>query len=298
MKNAKILLAIWSVVISLPIGILMSGCGGTSNSDVIRVVSERDSLRQVARLQQRRLQQVNDVMMTLGQALDSVQQQENLLFVNPSGEGAASRADALNNLNRFETILRSQQRHIDDLERKLREAEQEDVDIEPDRQAQTLIANLRQQLKQKDELIAQLRTQLEAKDVDITKLRAVVASQQTQISQLGEANKRYTDALTRSSDMANRGFVAIAPKKELEAAGIVRKGKIQTKDALDRSKFRQVDIRKFTEITFEAKKPKILTAAPQSTYSLTTDGNGKFTLHITNPADFWSISNFLVIQTR
>ena len=69
-------------------------------------------------------------------------------------------------------------------------------------------------------------------------------------------------------------------------------------DALDRSKFRQVDIRKFTEITFDAKKPKVLTSAPQSTYTLTTDGKGKFILHITNPAEFWSISNFLVIQTQ
>lgn len=276
----------------------MTACSGTGNSEVIRVVSERDSLRQVTAMQERRLAQINDVMTTLGEALDSVQQQEHLLFLNPSGEGTASRADALNNLNRFETVLRAQQRHIDDLEKKLAEANTDTPDNAPSPQAETLIANLRQQLSQKDEMIAQLRTQLEAKDVDITRLRSMVATQQNQIAQLGDANKRYTEALTRSSDMANRAFVAIDTKKKLEADGIIRKGKIQTRDALDRSKFRQVDIRKFTEITFDAKKPKVLTSAPQSTYTLTTDGKGKFILHITNPAEFWSISNFLVIQTQ
>ncbi len=235
----------------------MTACSGTGNSEVIRVVSERDSLRQVTAMQERRLAQINDVMTTLGEALDSVQQQEHLLFLNPSGEGTASRADALNNLNRFETVLRAQQRHIDDLEKKLAEANTDTPDNAPSPQAETLIANLRQQLSQKD-----------------------------------------TEALTRSSDMANRAFVAIDTKKKLEADGIIRKGKIQTRDALDRSKFRQVDIRKFTEITFDAKKPKVLTSAPQSTYTLTTDGKGKFILHITNPAEFWSISNFLVIQTQ
>lgn len=286
------------IMASVLLAAVFSACGGHESTEVIRVVSERDSLRQVTQMQERRLQQVNDVMTTLGEALDSVQRQENLLFLDPSGEGTASRADALNNLNRFETVLRAQQKHIDDLEKKLADASKEEPAPALSSQAETLIANMRQQLRQKDEMIAQLRTQLEAKDVDLTRLRAVVATQQTQITQLGEANKRYTDALARSSDMANRGFVAMGTKKELEASGIIRKGKIQTRDALDRSKFRQVDIRKFTEITFEAKKPKILTAAPQSTYTLTTDGNGRFTLHITNPSDFWSISNFLVIQTR
>ena len=164
----------------------MTACSGTGNSEVIRVVSERDSLRQVTAMQERRLAQINDVMTTLGEALDSVQQQEHLLFLNPSGEGTASRADALNNLNRFETVLRAQQRHIDDLEKKLAEANTDTPDNAPSPQAETLIANLRQQLSQKDEMIAQLRTQLEAKDVDITRLRSMVATQQNQIAQLGE----------------------------------------------------------------------------------------------------------------
>lgn len=278
------------------LSIMLAGCNG--GAEVARMADERDSLRRVAELQQIRLTRINEVMNTLGQALDSVQQQENLLFLNPSGEGTASRADALNNLKRFETVLRAQQKHIADLEQQLAEQKKDDPRVEANPQAETLIANLKEQLAKKDELIADLRAQLETKDLDINKLRMTVASQQSQITQLGEANQRYSDALIRSTDMANRGFMAMGTKKELEAMGIIKKGKIQTRDALDRKKFKQVDIRRFTEISFEAKKPKIITAAPQSSYELTTNGNGTFTLHITNPADFWSISNFLVIQTR
>lgn len=279
---------------------LTIGCDRTGHKEVIRIVTERDSLQRVAERQDRQFAKINNVISTLSEALDSVQRQEDILFLNPSGEGKASKADALNNLNRFETVLKAQQEHIDRLEKELadQKAKDEEDAQAPDPGTANLIANMRQQLQQKDDLIAQLRKQLESKDVDIANLQAIVDKQKTQISNLGEQNKRYTEALTRSTDMANRGFVAMGTKKELEANGIIHKGKIQTKDALDRSKFNQVDIRKFTEITFEAKKPKIITAAPQSTYTLTTDGKGKFTLHINNVAEFWSISNFLVIQTR
>lgn len=284
------------------IAILAAGCDNSSRRDVIRVVTERDSLQLVAEQQTRQLSRINSVITTLSEALDSVQLQEDMLFLNPSGEGRASKTDALNNLNRFEAVLRAQQAHIDKLEKELanekKAEENEGAKPTPDNGTATLIGNLRQQLRQKDELIEQLRKQLSSKDVDIANLQALVEKQKTQISTLGEQNKRYTEALARSTDMANRGFVAMGSKKELESKGIIHKGKIQTKDALDRSKFNQVDIRKFTEITFEAKKPKIITAAPQSTYTLTTDGKGQFTLHINNVAEFWSISNFLVIQTR
>lgn len=277
---------------------ITAGCDSTGHKEVIRVVTERDSLQRVAIQQERQLTRINSVISTLSETLDSVQRQEDLLFLDPSGEGRASKADALNNLNRFETVLRAQKNHIDKLEEQLARQQEDDEETTPDPGTANLIANMRQQLQQKDELIAQLREQLESKNVDIANLQALVERQKTQISNLGEQNKRYTEALTRSTDMANRGFVAMGTKKELEANGIIHKGKIQTKDALDRGKFNQVDIRKFTEITFEAKKPKIITAAPQSTYTLTTDGKGKFTLHINNVAEFWSISNFLVIQTR
>ncbi len=285
------------------LAVLTTACDSAGHREVIKVVTERDSLMRVAKSQERQLNRFNSVISTLSQALDSVQQQEDMLFLDPTGEGKASKADALNNLNRFEAVLKAQQSHIDKLEKQLAEAREKESDdsgeeVKEDHASASLIANLRQQLHQKDELIAQLRAELDRKDIDISNLQAIVDKQKTQITRLDEQNKRYTEALTRSSDMANRGFVAIDTKKNLEAKGIIRKGKIDTRDALDRSKFSQVDIRKFTEITFDAKKPKILTSAPATTYTLTTDGKGQFTLRINNPAEFWSISNFLVIQTK
>lgn len=92
--------------------------------------------------------------------------------------------------------------------------------------------------------------------------------------------------------------MVIASKKELEKRGIIKKGRLIAQNALDRSKFAKVDIRKLREISFSARKPKLLTTMPESSYELTTDGNQNYTMKITNPTAFWSISNYLVIQTN
>lgn len=275
---------------------LLAGCGN-DHSEVIKVVSERDSLQNVADAQGRRLSKIVNILSTLDSALDSIQQEENILFLNSKGE-VATRSDALDNLARYEMVVRHQQKRIDELETRMAARDMEDDPRAHSLEAQSLIANMKNQLAQKNKQIAELRTELEQKNVDIARLRAKVAEQQQAIATLDDTNKKYFSALKRNDEMINTGYVIIGTKKELEANGIIKKGKLRTSTALNKDKFKQVDIRKFTEITFNAKKPKIITHAPASTYDLVTDGSGAFTLHINNVSDFWSISNFLVIQTQ
>ena len=96
----------------------------------------------------------------------------------------------------------------------------------------------------------------------------------------------------------NNGYVIIDTKAELKRKGIARRKKVINEGLLDKSKFTQVDIRNTTILTFNAKKPRILTNMPQSSYTMTKNGDGTYTLNITDPTRFWSISRYLVIQTN
>lgn len=281
------------------IAIMWTACGGgSSHSEIISLVSERDSLRNETKLQAKRLQKVNDVIVTLNTALDSVQTQEGLIFMTATGEGQVTRNDALRNLDRYEAVLRHQQEKIRRLEARLGDEDDETPE------AMGIVANLKAQLAQKDAQIASLRAQLEKKDVDISRLRKQVQSQQstiarqeTEISTLSTTNKAYGEALQRQDEILNYGYVLIGTKKDLERKGVLRKGKLVAEGALDKSKFFRVDIRKWRDISFEAKRPRILTTIPGSAYRMTTSGNHRFSMQVTNPTDFWSISNFLIIQT-
>lgn len=276
---------------------LVSGCGNTS-SEILKLVAERDSLKSTSEAQHKRIAEIGRMMTTINSALDSIATEESLLFFSNSDEMPVRRDDVLKNLERYEAVLRHQQMRIQQLEDSL-VSDSMNVDFS------SMVAHMKVQLAQKDAQIASLREELSNKNVDIERLKGQVASQQTtianqkdEISRLDRRAKTYGKALEANDKMINTCYVLIGSKKDLERKGVVKKKKLLGDGALDKSKFAKVDIRKFTEITFEAKRPRILTDIPPSSYTLTTSGNNSYTLRIKDPTAFWSISNYLVIQTN
>ena len=160
---------------------------------------------------------------------------------------------------------------------------------------------LNAQLDEKNQLIAQLRSDLENKNVSIAQLKKRVSALAEDNAALGLQVEAQQEALTVQSEIINECYVKIGTKKELSDLGIVAGGFLKkTKvnvDALDKDKFMKVDIRDFTEIPINSGSPKILTSMPASSYRLESHGNTS-TLYITNPTEFWSVSNFLVIMTK
>ena len=89
-------------------------------------------------------------------------------------------------------------------------------------------------------------------------------------------------------------------KKELQAAGLMTKGSLFKKSkanlsGISKEGFKKIDIRHYGGTTIKGKKVQIITPAPANSYSL-TENEGTWTLTITNPTAFWSVSNFLVIR--
>lgn len=289
-----------SIILSSVILILFACCN-RGQGDVYKLVQERDSLRAVSESQYEELSQIQNVVSTLAEAIDSVQYEERTFVVGITESG--DRQLAIANLNKFESVVKSQQKRISDLENKLSQ-QQHDSKQKPvsedkiSTQANSLISSLKAQLEQKNAIIEELRAELQKKDLDINRMKLVIARHENQISEMSTVNQKMANALKRSSDISNTAYVAVASKKELEKMGIIFKGKLQTKTAMDLSRFRKVDIRNFTDIEIEAKKIKFLTAMPENSYSLTTNGKNRFKLHITNTTLFWSVSNILVIETK
>lgn len=277
---------------------LLAVCGcGNNGGDVMKLVEERDSLKAKSEKAEQQLNAVNGMVATLNSALDSISIEEGLIFVSKDPEVQLSRADAIKNLERFEAIVRHQQERIAKLEASMKGQQ-------PDANLQGLVEHMKAQIADKDAQIAQLRRQLQDKDVSIAQLRRHVETYRTQIRQqdeqiaeLDRRSKSQTEALKRQDEVVNNCYVLLGSKKDLKRKGVIKKNRIVSEALMDKSKFATVDIRKWREISFEAKRPRILTNMPQSSYMLTTSGNNNFTLRITNPTTFWSISNFLVIQT-
>ena len=276
---------------------LICSCGN-SGSKVMKLVEERDSLRQINREQGESLDRYSKTIEILNETLDSIAYQENMIFFNNNEELPITKENVKHNLMRFEALLKKQNDKIRQLENQLSESNDSNA------QSLNLISHLKEQLNAKNIQIAQLKEELEKKNVDITRLQEQVESQRltinTQtvtISELNRRTQRQGEALARQDAILNNGYVLIGSKDDLKRKGILKEGKIVADAALDRSKFAKVDIREWREISFTAKRPRILTNMPSSSYEITTTGNRNFTLTVKNPSDFWRISTYLVIQT-
>lgn len=277
--------------------LLVCSCGN-SGSEVMKLGEERDSLRQINREQIERLDSYSKTIETLNETLDSIAYQENMIFFNNNGEMPITKENVKHNLMRFEALLKKQGDKIRQLEKQLSESNDSNT------KSLSLISHLKEQLNTKNIQIAQLKEELEKKNVDIVRLQEQVESQRltinTQtatISELNQRTQRQGEALARQDAILNNGYVLIGSKDDLKRKGILKKGKIVADAALDRSKFAKVDIREWREVSFTAKRPRILTNMPASSYEITTTGNRNFTLTVKNPSDFWRISTYLVIQT-
>lgn len=286
-----------SLIVLLVTALIAAGCGdGGGGKDVVE--AERDSLKALAESQQQDLAEINGVINVINAAFDSIAIAEGMIFGDNHSEVSPTRKSVLANLEMFEQVLQRQHAKIAELEALVAAGKASES-------MKGLVEHMKRQLADKDKQLAALRSELADKNVDISRLRrqvasqrSVMAKQETAIGELGAKNERQATALARQDKELNNGYILIGTKAELKQRGVARRRKIINDGLKDLSKFTKIDIRRTTELTFKAKKPRVLTNMPQSAYTLTETAKRTYTLKITNPTLFWNASRVLVIQTN
>lgn len=266
--------------------------------DMQQFVAERDSILQDNRSKTQQLDELNGVLSTIAIGLDSIAVQENILFNGSGRDGVRlDKHEIAARLNGMADILARQRAKIQALQDSLanRKTSQSVEHL------QRVVEFLNQQLAEKDQVIKSLRADLNNSKKDITQLRASLSDMKNRAVKAENKTHVLTTALSKQDDVINECYVRIGTKKQLSAAGLLKGGFLQKKkvnyEDVDKSKFNAVDIRKFREITLKSNNPKILTPQPSNrSFHFEESGDGSCTLVITNPALFWSVSNFLIIQ--
>jgi hypothetical protein len=151
-----------------------------------------------------------------------------------------------------------------------------------------MIENLQNSLILKDEEIADLKTKMEGLNIELANLNTNYRNVETERNQQHEA--------------LNTAFYAIGTTKELKEKNVITKeggfiglGK-STKVTTDfnREYFTKINTEQTMTINIGASKAKVLSNHPSSSYKLV--GNKPVEkLEITNAAEFWGASKYLVI---
>lgn len=96
----------------------------------------------------------------------------------------------------------------------------------------------------------------------------------------------------------NTAYYVFGTKSELKQHNILSDGDILTNNNFDKEYFTKVDIRNLSTIPLSSKSVKLLSKHPSGSYSLLKDSRGDYTLKISNPTEFWSLTKYLVIRVK
>lgn len=259
-------------------------------AEVEKIVAERDSLQRSLERQSAEFENYEQTVGTLNAALDSITALENLIFFN-AGESPVPGKTMRYNLMRLETVLDEQSQRIRQLEEHLAASRDSSSGY------LKLIAHMKGQIEAKNRQIARLKAELERKNADMVQMKEQMDAMDVAIVELSRKSERQIHALAVQDSVLNTGYVLIASKRELREKGILRGSRLAPDAAYDNSMFTAVDIREWKEAGFTARRPKILSGMPSSSYELVDLGDRNYMLLINDVPGFWHASKYLIVQT-
>lgn len=253
---------------------------------------ERDSLRNII---DQKDNELNDLMGTFNeiqQGFDLINEAEGR--VNMMRMGAENNNSAENireNMQFIQETLDENKRKIEELQSKLKSSSINSAKLKE------AINSLTQQLTEKNAELENLRAQLAEKDVKIEQLSGTVTNLQTENAQVKQQRDETAQIARNQDAQLNTAWYVFGTSKELKAEGILSKGEV-LQGNYNKNYFTQIDIRKVNVIPLESKSASILTNHPAGSYTLLKDSKGKYTLRITDVAQFWSVSKYLVVKVK
>ncbi len=283
MKKVKIFIAALAMSLSL---VNLSSCGDKEKepnplADSLGGVNSQ--LSGTVEQQKAAIQEFVTSFNEIQENLNTIKEKEKIVTNSAKSVDVKNKEDQIKeDLQAIYDLLGKNKNRINSLSKKLKNSK---VKIEG---LEAMIASLEAQLVDKDNTIAELKSTVEALNIELSNLN-------TNYQEMEQETEVKTEKL-------NSAFYAIGTSKELKEKGVITKeggfiglGKsTKVKDDFNKDYFTKVDITKNTTISIGAKKAKILTTHPSSSYKLIGEKTVE-KLEITNPEEFWGASKYLVI---
>lgn len=167
------------------------------------------------------------------------------------------------------------------------------------------LKNANSKIKGLEEMIASLQAQIDAKDGEISDLKSQLEAKNIELSNIVMTLENIEAESEAKTEKMNTVFYAFGTSKELKEKNVITKeggfiglGKsTKVKDDFNKDYFTKIDAAQVTSINIGAKKAKVITNHPSSSYKLVGDKTVE-KIEITNPDEFWSTSKYLVIITE
>jgi predicted nucleic acid-binding Zn-ribbon protein len=286
--------------------ILVSVIGGgvyvyNQKQDEIKTLTmEKSDLNQTI---QRRDSVVNDMEGTFAEI------ESNMTFIREKRsqmatlqtEGGKNKKQLLvEDVKLMNTMLEESSKKIVELQEKLRKSGLNVKSYEKRLQA------LNQTIETQNTEIAALKQEIEGKNASLAEFDTKVKTLNTNIQQQSDTINYKQKVIIDKTDKLNTAHFALGTFKKLKEEGILsREGAIlgvgggkAIQGNFDTKYFTDVDIRQTKTIPLNVKKAVVISEHPSSSYKLVEENGQIAYLQIEDPAEFWRISKYAVIQVK
>lgn len=166
----------------------------------------------------------------------------------------------------------------------------------------TDVKNENTQIRQENEEVKSENQAVKEENEQVKQENEAVRSENQAVKDENERvlkeNQEKSTILENQDKQINTAYYVFGTKKELKAHNILSDGEILSKSNFDKSYFTTIDIREVTNIRLESKSANILSKHPEGSYTFLKDSSGNITLKINSPADFWSLTKYLVVRVK
>ncbi|MDE6269652.1 MAG: hypothetical protein K2M12_02200 [Muribaculaceae bacterium] len=282
-------------LLALALPLVLGACSKTNESDEAhqQAISDASKIELQNAVADR--DQLFLLVNEISQGMDQIKALENILTVNTNAgnETPSQREQIKADIAAIQQALQERREKLADLEKRLNSSNLTNNNL------RNTIATLRNQIDTQANEIVALKNNLTEAQERISQLNTAVDSLNTAVTNVTEAKEQAEQETVDLANELNTCYYAIGSKKELKEnniieSGFLRKTKIMKGD-FDRNFFTTADKRTLTTIPLHSNKAKVLTNQPASSYVIEDQGQQKV-LRITNPASFWSLSNYLVVE--
>lgn len=284
MKIFKLVLAVLILSIS---SLALTSCGNDKQKEINPLA---DSLKGVTtelsgKLSEKEvaLQEFIGAFNEIQENLNTIKQKEKIVsHSSTSGDVKSKEGQIKEDIQAIYDLMSKNKSRIGSLTAKIKDSNLKLEGLEK------MIENLQNALNQKDEEISDLKSKMENLNIELANLNTNY-----------KVVEKESNAKT---EIINTAYYAVGTNKELKEKNVISKeggfigiGKTaKVKEDFNKDYFTKVNIEQTTSINIGAKKAKILSNHPKTSYKLVGEKLVE-KLEIIDPKEFWSNSKYLVI---
>lgn len=282
------------LLISASVLLTITAC---NQAEMDRMANQNDSLMTVINQGDIALNELLSSFNDIEANLDSVAAKQGIITegMDSRGELKRSAADKINaQINDINNLMNENRNKIAELNKRLKSSGYNNSQLKKS------IALLTSRIETKDKELSDLNEQLSTQSLQIVELT-------TSVDSLAKESEEKSVVIAEKTAQINTAYYVIGTNKQLADAKVIdRSGGLlgigrtsSISGNVDHSNFTKVDITEIKYIPVHGKKVKLISKHPAESYSLEYDETDKAIVKgitINSESQFWSISNYLVVQ--